>query len=157
MTQERQEIRNAEILGRIYGKLRTVTEEDAERAASGNAFREVLLAYWTETARDPSLCRELSGLISRCGSGFPELLEDAERQAFIRGCLGQPENRIARYRKRAGLSQKELAETAGVKQSQISRWESGNMPSLPNLDRLSSALGCSIDELLHGKEGTKDD
>lgn len=61
----------------------------------------------------------------------------------------QLKNRIAFYRKRNGLSQKELAESAGVKQSQISRWESGNMPSLPNLDRLSCVLGCSIDELLH--------
>lgn len=44
-----------------------------------------------------------------------------------------------------GISQKELAERAGTKQSNISRFESGNSnPSLAFIQRIADALGMEL-------------
>ncbi len=45
-------------------------------------------------------------------------------------------------RKRAGMTQAQLAERAGVNQHHISRWEKGRVePSRANLERVADALG----------------
>lgn len=45
-------------------------------------------------------------------------------------------------RKRAGLTQAQLAERAGVNQHHISRWETGQVrPGRENLERVADALG----------------
>ena len=52
------------------------------------------------------------------------------------------------YRKKAELTQAELAQQLGVSQANISQWEKGE--SLPRADKLpaiASALNCSIDAL----------
>ncbi|HZT67034.1 MAG TPA: helix-turn-helix domain-containing protein [Acidimicrobiales bacterium] len=52
-------------------------------------------------------------------------------------------------RKRAGLSQVELAKRAGVTQSVVSAYESGaRQPSLPTLQRLVQATGCELKVLV---------
>lgn len=49
---------------------------------------------------------------------------------------------ILRYRKEAGLTQTDLANRAGVTQSEISYWERGERePSLHDVQRLEVALG----------------
>lgn len=51
-------------------------------------------------------------------------------------------------RKKAGLTQKELAEKLGVDQSAVSFWEAGkHAPRGAKLLRLADVLNCSIDEL----------
>ncbi|MGH9054718.1 MAG: helix-turn-helix domain-containing protein [Acidimicrobiales bacterium] len=48
-------------------------------------------------------------------------------------------------REEAGLSQRELAERAGVAQSEIARIESGNRePSIPTLQRLLAGAGLEL-------------
>jgi len=57
---------------------------------------------------------------------------------------------LRRYRKRAGLSQAELARRSGVSQSIISRLEAGTTPAviLQTLDRLATTLGVAPGALL---------
>lgn len=69
-------------------------------------------------------------------------LTDTERL----GALGK---RIQSERKRAGLSQRELAEAIRVQLRTINKFESGqiNIPTL-TLYRIREALGCKWDHLL---------
>ena len=56
---------------------------------------------------------------------------------------------IARIRKEKGLTQSALAAAVGVRQKDISRWESGAIkPSIGTLMKLSVVFGCSIDSLI---------
>ena len=54
----------------------------------------------------------------------------------------------------AGLTQQQLSEHIGVKQSVISLYEKGsNMPSLDVLIRIADTLNCTIDDLVrNGKQ-----
>ncbi|MGA2037329.1 MAG: helix-turn-helix domain-containing protein [Acidimicrobiales bacterium] len=53
-------------------------------------------------------------------------------------------------RRRAGLTQVELASRAGVTQSVVSAYESGSrQPSVPTLERLIAATGFELDLRLH--------
>lgn len=53
---------------------------------------------------------------------------------------------LADERRRAGISQGELAERAGCNQSQISRWETGEYQlTVPELARLLRAMNRRLD------------
>ena len=59
---------------------------------------------------------------------------------------------IKRLRKRAGLTQVQLAEHLDVGQNTVSMWETGcAKPSVGKLPQLARILGCRIDEL-YGEE-----
>lgn len=61
--------------------------------------------------------------------------------------------KIAEARKRAGLSQEELAEKIGVTAQAVSKWENGrNMPDLDNLFLLADATGTSYRLILGDPE-----
>ena len=61
-------------------------------------------------------------------------------------------NRIREHRERAGLSQRALAELAGVDHAQVSRWESGgHMPSVDKARALARALEVSVEDLFNGE------
>lgn len=56
--------------------------------------------------------------------------------------------RIRKCREKAGLQQKQLAESMGVLTSAVSNWESEvALPRARQLPLLAYVLGCSIDEL----------
>lgn len=60
-----------------------------------------------------------------------------------------PGNRIRALRKRAGLSQVDLAEQVGLSQGQLSNLENGDrILSLEWMRRIAKALGCSVADLL---------
>ncbi|HZD02106.1 MAG TPA: helix-turn-helix transcriptional regulator [Actinomycetes bacterium] len=62
---------------------------------------------------------------------------------------------IRSARRRAGLSQVELAELLGVRQSSVSQWERGSTkPSTVHLLALAAKLGCSLAELAGAAETT---
>ena len=62
-------------------------------------------------------------------------------------------SKIRVLRKKAGLSQNELAEKMNLGQTAISMWENGtNFPKSEMLPRLAEVLGCTIDDLFD-KEG----
>jgi transcriptional regulator with XRE-family HTH domain len=66
--------------------------------------------------------------------------------AFWLAAIGE---NVLTYRETAGLTQKELAERAGLSASYVSRIERGKAnPRLLALDRLAQALGANVAELL---------
>ena len=59
------------------------------------------------------------------------------------------EEKLMALRKKAGMSQEELADRLDVSRQAISRWELGStLPDAPNLLKLSDLFGVSIDYLL---------
>lgn len=57
--------------------------------------------------------------------------------------------RLAALRKRAGLSQGDVAERLNVSRQAVSRWETGfTVPSTDNLSRLGRLYGVTLDEVL---------
>lgn len=57
---------------------------------------------------------------------------------------------IEYYRKKAGISQKKLAEELKVTQGAISQWERGvTFPSIDKLPELAKILKCNINELIN--------
>lgn len=56
--------------------------------------------------------------------------------------------RLKEMRKSKGLTQKELADKAGVSESYICQIENGKMVSLNKLDRLAEVLGCKVKDLV---------
>ena len=62
--------------------------------------------------------------------------------------MNLPERLVA-LRKRAGLSQGDVAERLNVSRQAVSRWETGlAVPSTDNLSRLGRLYGVTLDELL---------
>ena len=62
---------------------------------------------------------------------------------------------IAQYRKKAELTQEELAEKCGVTAQAVSKWENDlSYPDLESTGRLAAILGCTVDVLIHGDEKT---
>ncbi len=64
---------------------------------------------------------------------------------------------IRAARRRAGLSQAELAELLGVRQSSVSQWERGSTkPSTIHLLALTAALKCSLMDFTGADAGDVD-
>lgn len=82
--------------------------------------------------------------------GMPELMAEARRQAEMRRSeASEYRVTLSSLRRRAGLSQQQLAERVGTKQPVISMYESGERePSLKTLEALADALAVSFDELV---------
>ena len=59
---------------------------------------------------------------------------------------------IRQYRKKAGLTQPDLAQLLGVSFSTLRRWEAyGGQPRADELKKLCEVLGCTESELLNGQ------
>ena len=57
---------------------------------------------------------------------------------------------IAKLRKKLGLTQRQLADLAGVLHQHVSRWELGTCtPDTKSLLKLAAALNCSLDDLIN--------
>ena len=64
-------------------------------------------------------------------------------------------NGIKVQRKKAGLTQIQLAEAIGVTQANVSIWENGkSLPTADKLKKISEILNCSIEDLFK-KENEK--
>lgn len=62
-------------------------------------------------------------------------------------------NRLMQYRKKAGLSQEELADKLGVSRQAVSKWECAeSSPDTDNLIALAKIYNISLDELINGEE-----
>ncbi len=62
-----------------------------------------------------------------------------------------PGGRIAAARKKAGMTQEQLADACGVGAQQIADWERDrheNGPTLPTLRKLAIGLGCPVRRLV---------
>ncbi len=63
--------------------------------------------------------------------------------------------RLKALRKKAGLTQEELAEYVGVHLNTVSRWENDiDTPKTLHIKKLAQALNVTDDELLNGKQET---
>ena len=52
-------------------------------------------------------------------------------------------------RKKADITQEQLAKKLKIDRSTVAKWETGeSMPRADNLPRLAKILGCTVDELL---------
>ena len=68
------------------------------------------------------------------------------------------EEKLVLLRKKKGLSQEQLANELDISRQAISRWELGStLPDAPNLLKLSSLFGVSIDYLLHDEYESDND
>lgn len=66
-------------------------------------------------------------------------------------------NRLYDLRRRAGLTQAELAERLGVTNKAVSKWENGKAkPTTTVIRKLSALYGVSVDRLLEARGGRKD-
>lgn len=67
-------------------------------------------------------------------------------------------NRLMQYRKKAGLSQEELADKLGVSRQAVSKWECAeSSPDTDNLIALSKIYGVSLDELINDEPKQKEE
>lgn len=58
-------------------------------------------------------------------------------------------NPYEHFRKRADLTQKEVADILGLDQTTVSRWERGRkLPRADRLPRIADLYHCSVDDLL---------
>ncbi len=58
---------------------------------------------------------------------------------------------IAYYRKKAGMTQEQLAEKMGVTSQAVSKWENGlTCPDLDSVAELAGFLGVAVEQLFHG-------
>lgn len=65
---------------------------------------------------------------------------------------------IAMKRKEKGLTQEQLAETLGVTNKAVSKWENGRgMPDLALVQELSKILGITVSTLLNGEESKEEE
>lgn len=68
------------------------------------------------------------------------------------------QKRLAELRKKAGLSQQELADRLNISRQTVSKWEGGKgLPPIDMLMRLSSLYGVSVDYLLGRVDRPKED
>lgn len=75
--------------------------------------------------------------------------ELAESRRWLGSSIEKDESALRKLRLQAGLSQKRLAELVGLKQPNISEFESGQRsPSVATIVRLKDALGVSGDDVL---------
>lgn len=59
-------------------------------------------------------------------------------------------------RKRAGMTQMQVANALGVTNAAVSQWETGKtMPKGESLLKLAKIFGCTVDELLEEEDGTE--
>lgn len=59
--------------------------------------------------------------------------------------------RIKSLRKRANLTQAQLALKMGVQQTTVSMWEGKGFPKTKMLPKLAAVLGCTVEDLISGK------
>lgn len=61
--------------------------------------------------------------------------------------------KISVLRKRAGLTQYQVAAALGIRQPAVVGWEKGKaFPSVTKLPKLAELYGCTVDELLECKK-----
>ena len=69
--------------------------------------------------------------------------------------LTEVSERIMLARKKAGMTQMELANALGISFQAVSNWERGvSMPDISNLEPLAEVLGVTVDEILSDKKIT---
>lgn len=97
-----------------------------------------ILKVLTETQRVECMCKALR-----------EFAEKLEKEC-LKGDARYYGSTIRHHRKRAGMTQQQLAEKLGLKSSTtVAKWETGaSTPRLDVMMKLTKIFGCTLDDLV---------
>lgn len=128
----------------LVDRIRMLSKEDRNDLF---ALFEALAAAETEEDRDAAARGMREILQQHQCRAQPMSLTDTPSEGLQRW-MSFVSERIRHFRAQAGLTQQELAEKAGLRQSHISRLEKGHhSPSGFTLDKIATALGIAVSDL----------
>lgn len=78
---------------------------------------------------------------------------DIDYKTALQSALGDKDSEVwlelITQRKKAGLTQMQVAQALGITDSAVNQWEKGKtFPKTEQLPKLAKLLGCTVDELL---------
>jgi ribosome-binding protein aMBF1 (putative translation factor) len=128
----------------LVDRIRTLSREDRDDLF---ALFEALAVAETEEERDAAACGMCEILRQQKSQARPMDL-GGEPSEGLQRWMGFVSERIRHFREEAGLTQQELAEKTGLRQSHISRLEQAHhSPSALTLEKIAGALGIAVSEL----------
>lgn len=118
---------------------------------------EMVKRIYNDYCRDQSKTREetykFCYIIQQMVTFASTLDEETRKKADTKDYITTKQNRIKTLRRKHEMSQKELGQKLGVKQTTVSAWECGkNIPHYKALCGMSQIFHCSIGYLM-GTEG----
>jgi len=128
----------------LVDRIRTLPKEDRNDLF---ALVEALETAQTEEDRD-AIARGMREILRQQKSQVLPMAFGGEPSEGLQRWMGFVSERIRHFREQAGLTQQELAEKTGLRQSHISRLEQGHhSPSALTVEKIAGALGIAISEL----------
>jgi ribosome-binding protein aMBF1 (putative translation factor) len=128
----------------LVDRIRTLPKEDRNDLF---ALVEALETAQTEEDRD-AVARGMREILRQQKSQLQPMILGGEPSEGLQRWMGFVSDRIRHFREQAGLTQQELADKTGLRQSHISRLEQGHhSPSALTLEKIAGALGIAISEL----------
>lgn len=128
----------------LVDRVRTLSKEDRNDLF---ALVESLESAETEEERD-AVARGMREIMRQQTSGLQPMEQPGKPSDKLQHWMDYIGGRIRGFREQAGLTQQELAEKAGLRQSHISRLEKGHhSPSALTLEKIAGALGVAVSEL----------
>jgi DNA-binding XRE family transcriptional regulator len=128
----------------LVERIRTLPEEDRKDLFE---LSNALLAADTDEDRE-SAARAINEILEQAPIRVLRPLDLGEPSPGLRKWMGFVGEHIREARRKAGLTQKELAQRSGLRQSHISRLERGrHSPSFVTLEKIAHALGIPLSQL----------
>jgi len=128
----------------LVDRVRTLPKEDRNDLF---ALVEALESAETEEERD-AVARSMREILRQQKIALQPMESTGSPSEGLQNWMDHVSRRIRGFREQAGLTQEELAQKAGLRQSHISRLEQGHhSPSALTLEKIAGALGIAISEL----------
>ena len=128
----------------LVDRIRTLPKEDRNDLF---ALVEALERTQTEEERD-AVARGMREILRQQNSQVRPMDLGGEPSEGLQRWMGFVSERIRHFREQAGLTQQELAEKSGLRQSHISRLEQAHhSPSALTLEKIAGALEIAVSEL----------
>lgn len=128
----------------LVDRVRTLPKEDRSDLF---ALVESLESAETEEEGDAVVCG-MREIMRQQKGGLQPMELPGKPSEKLQSWMDYVGGRIRCFREQAGLTQQELAEKAGLRQSHISRLEKGHhSPSALTMEKIAGALGIAVSEL----------
>jgi DNA-binding XRE family transcriptional regulator len=128
----------------LVERIRTLPEEDRKDLFE---LSNALFAADTDEDRE-SAAQAINEILEQAPMQVLRGVDLGEPGPGLRKWMGFVGDRIREARRKAGLTQKELAQRSGLRQSHISRLERGrHSPSFVTLEKIAEALGIPVSQL----------
>jgi ribosome-binding protein aMBF1 (putative translation factor) len=128
----------------LVERIRTLPDEDTKDLFE---LSNALFAAETDEDRD-SAAQAISEILKQAPIEVRRGVDLGEPGLGLRKWMGFVGDRIRQARRKAGLTQKELAERSGLRQSHISRLERGrHSPSFVTVEKIAKALDIPVSQL----------